>query len=62
MLSKLSRCLSNIERASCEGLLFLEECFSALSGMVQEKTPGLDGFPMEFYFRFWQSLAADLAC
>ena len=60
MLSKLSRCLSNIERASCEGLLSLEECFAALSGMARGKTPGSDGFPMEFYLRFWQSLGADL--
>ena len=31
MLSKLSRHLSKEERASCEGLLTLEECFAALS-------------------------------
>ncbi len=35
MLSKLSCRLSNIEPASCEGLLSLEKCFSALSGMAQ---------------------------
>ncbi len=60
MLSKLSRRLCKDERASCEGLLTLEECFAALSGMARGKTPGSDGFPMEFYLRFWSSLGADL--
>ena len=60
MLSKLSRHLSTEDRACCEGLLTLEKCFAALSGMVRGKTPGTDGFPMEFYLRFWSSLGADL--
>ena len=60
MLSKLSRRLSPEDRACCEGLLTLEECFAALSGMARGKTPGSDGFPMEFYLRFWSSLGADL--
>ncbi len=60
MLSKLSRRLSTEDRACCEGLLTLEECFAALSGMARGKTPGFDGFPMEFYLRFWSSLGADL--
>ncbi len=62
MLSKLSRRLSTEDRACCEGLLTLEECFAALSGMARGKTPGSDGFPMEFYLRFWSSLGADLVC
>ncbi len=60
MLSKLSCRLSTEDRACCEGLLTLEECFAALSGMARGKTPGSDGFPMEFYLRFWSSLGADL--
>ena len=60
MLSKLSRHLSIEDRACCEGLLTLEECFAALSGMARGKTPGSDGFPMEFYLHFWSSLGADL--
>ncbi len=52
MLSKLSRHLANEERASCEGLLSLEECFTALLGMARRKTLGSDVFPMEFYLRF----------
>ncbi len=51
MLSKLSHRLGTDERACCEGLLTLE---------ARGKTVGSDGFPMEFYPRFWQSLCADL--
>ncbi len=60
MLSKLSCRLSTEDCACCQGLLTLEECFAALSGMARGKTPGSDGFPMEFYLRFWSSLGADL--
>ncbi len=60
MLSKLSHRLCKYERASCEGLLTLEDCFPALSGMARGKTPGSDGFPMEFYLHFWSSLGADM--
>ena len=49
MLSKLSRHLSQEEHACCEGLLTIEECFAALSGMARGKTLGSDGLPMEFY-------------
>jgi hypothetical protein len=38
----------------------MEECFAALSGMARGKTPGSDGFPMEFSLCFWQALGADL--
>jgi hypothetical protein len=60
MLAKVTRKLSQGERDACEGLLTEQECFSALSGMPHGKTPGSDGFPMEFYLRFWQSFGTDL--
>jgi exonuclease III len=37
-----------------------QESFAAISGMACGKTPGSDGFPMEFYLCFWQALGADL--
>ena len=58
MLSKLSHRLTKEDRACCEGLLTLEECFAALSGMARGKTLGSDGFPMEFYLRLWSSLGS----
>ena len=60
MLAKLSRRLSSAEREACEGVLTVEECYHALQGMPCGKTPGSDGFPMEFFVSFWQTLGADL--
>ena len=60
LLAKLTRRLDTTERASCEGCLTVEECFQALMGMSRSKTPGSDGFPMEFYVTFWDALGADL--
>ena len=60
MLNQITRRLSQAECDGCEGCLTLEECFAALNGMPRGKTPGSDGFPMEFFLHFWQSLGADL--
>ena len=60
MLNQITRRLSQAEHDGCEGCLTLEECFAALNGMPHGKTPGSDGFPMEFFLHFWQSLGADL--
>ena len=60
LLGQLTRRLDAVERAACEGCLTIDECHSALTGMARGKTPGSDGFPMEFYLHFWQSLGADL--
>jgi exonuclease III len=60
MLDRVTRVLSAAESDACEGHLTMEECFAALSGMARGKTPGSDGFPMEFSLCFWQALGADL--
>ena len=62
LLAKLTRRLDQTEQASasCEGCLTVDECFQALMGMSCSKTPGSDGFPMEFYVTFWEHLGADL--
>ena len=44
----------------CEGPLSAAECFAALSGMARGKAPGIHGFPMEFYLKFWGVLGVDL--
>ena len=49
------RTLSDEESSSCEGLLTMEECGLALRGMASGKTPGSDGFPVEFYTTFWDT-------
>ena len=60
LLSKLSAHLSADQSEVCEGMLSVDECFSALKGMAHHKAPGNDGLPMEFYVKFWPVLGADL--
>ena len=45
--------LSNEESMSCEGVLTLDECNSALLSMPKNKSPGSDGFTVEFYSSLW---------
>ena len=40
----------------CEGSISLQECIDALKTMPNNKTPGTDGFPTEFYKHFIQEL------
>ena len=44
-------------KASCEGLLNVNECINALKTMEANKSPGSDGFPAEFYKVLWSDLA-----
>ena len=48
--------LNDGEADQCEGLLTLEECAKAISNFQNDKTPGSDGFTVEFYRRFWNLL------
>ena len=56
LLSNVSRCLSDADRAFCEGDLVLAEAMAAVSGMANNKSPGLDGLSSEFYKKFWDLL------
>ena len=51
--------MSPEQRAFCDGELTAEECKRALDGMVSGRSPGLDGFPTEFYHTFWPVLGQD---
>ena len=48
--------LDDIERNSCEGELTPEECLLALKSMDNNKTPGSDGLPADFYQIFWRDI------
>ncbi|CAB3976933.1 Hypothetical predicted protein [Paramuricea clavata] len=48
------------EVESCEGELSEADCRAALHGMSRGKTPGSDGFPIEFFVSFWDLLGPDL--
>ena len=60
LLSNVSSTLSPGQALECEGSLTVDECHKALIGMVHRKAPGLDGFPMEFYVKFWSVLGPGL--
>ena len=45
--------LDNEEARSCEGLLTIEECSEALNKFQNNKTPGSDGFTIEFKIFFF---------
>lgn len=60
LLSSLSTSLPCDQAASCEGPLSVAECLVAIKGMARGKTPGSDGFPVEFYLKFWEVLGEDL--
>jgi hypothetical protein len=48
--------LEESDKASLEGNIALEECKEALLEMPNNKSPGLDGFTIEFYKKFWNIL------
>ena len=59
IFSKLEQKLDAGNRALCEGPLSLEECFQAMTKMQSNKSPGTDGFPVEFYKCFWPLIGSD---
>ena len=44
------------EVKSCEGPLSVQECLSSLKHMKNSKSPGIDGFTVEFYKFFWNDI------
>ena len=50
--------LSEKDKEMCEGKLTPFECKKAVFSMAKNKSPGLDGLPLEFYQVFW----ADIEC
>ena len=58
-LQTLTQKLSDSQLQLCEGALTEDECKKALDGMISGKSPGLDGFPAEFYRTFWSLPGSD---
>ena len=48
--------INSNERAELEAPLELRELEAALKGMSKNKSPGSDGFSVEFYQRFWNDI------
>ncbi len=48
--------LSEEDKESCEGRMSKEEVLSAIKSFKNNKSPGCDGLPKEFYVHFWDLL------
>ena len=48
--------LTDTSKEMCEGNITMQECIDALKTMPNNKTPGTDGFPPEFYKYFIQDV------
>ena len=52
--------LDDTDKLSCEGNVSAEECLKALHDFKNEKSPGTDGLPAEFYKFFWKELHREM--
>ena len=58
VLNKLNIPKLNFEKVQlCERTITKDEVLETLKSMKNNKSPGNDGFPKEFYEIFWNSLA-----
>ena len=54
--------LSEIDKNFCEGKISDDECYKLLDGFQNNKTPGNDGIPIEFYKKFWFFISDPFIC
>ena len=59
LLNLIDRLTSSMLEA-CDGKIIVEECAAAISSMENNKTPGSDGLPKEFYSKFSHLFAQGL--
>ena len=52
--------LNENDQTCLEGKLTIEECEEALKNMKNNKSPGSDGLPVEFYKTFWNDIKSIL--
>ena len=52
--------LTTEQAESCDGQITITECETAIGKMKINKSPGLDGLPIEFYSKFWSILKVTL--
>ena len=48
--------LSNEQATLFEGMITINECINAVKSMPNGKSPGSDGYPIEFYKMFWNQI------
>ena len=54
---QLNSKLTPAESLSCDGPISLEELAESVKSLSLNKSPGPDGFTLEFYLKFWHLLA-----
>ena len=59
-LSFLQNELSDTDRALLNAPLSKQEIYKIISDMAENKTPGIDGFPVEIYDENWEIIGNDL--
>ena len=52
--------LTSDQRNICDDKLSVGECFNILKTFQKNKTPGNDGFTVEFYLAFWSKIGKHL--
>lgn len=57
LFSQLNVKLTPIESLSCDGSISLDELTKSVQSLSLNKSPGPDGFKLEFYLKFWHLLA-----
>ena len=60
MLNNIPRKLTNIQKSFCEGQLSPEELKASVKALNNDKSPGTDELPAEFYKKFWDVIGQDL--
>ena len=48
--------LNEADQELCNGSITVDECFKALTGMANNKSPGYDGITVEFYRKLWNKV------
>lgn len=58
MLPPHTKCpkLDDVQKDSCEGFITLQECLAVLKSMPNNKTPGTDGIPPEWYKKIYKDI------
>ena len=60
LTDQLDKKLDELSKELCEGPLTVKETTTALEKMQNNKTPGQDGIPKEFYTRYWDILKENI--
>jgi hypothetical protein len=54
--------LTEEQKYLCEGNITFKECAQSLKLMTNGKSPGSDGFTVDFYNFFWEDIGPLLSC